>query len=136
MSYTQMNGALGKVIATVTLIGALALPLAAPTQAAEGRNVAFAAGVAAGMFGGALLAPRPVYLPMAIPLVASAITPRHALFPLSTQAPLQSLLPFCDAATKITAFVAICLATLLLITVEVRCGVQPPSPAAEDFLFD
>ena len=43
---------------------------------------------------------------------------------------------FWDAATKITALVAICLATLLLITVEVRCGVQPPSPAAEDFLFD
>jgi hypothetical protein len=43
---------------------------------------------------------------------------------------------FWDAATKISAFVAICLATLLLITVEVRCGVQPPSPTAEDFLFD
>ncbi|MFZ0836000.1 MAG: hypothetical protein WAM77_00985, partial [Xanthobacteraceae bacterium] len=31
------------------------------TQAAEGRNAAFAAGVAAGVVGGALLAPRPAY---------------------------------------------------------------------------
>ncbi len=56
-----MNGAPAKVIATATMIGGLALPLAAPTQAAEGRNAAFAAGVAAGVVGGALLAPRPAY---------------------------------------------------------------------------
>jgi hypothetical protein len=43
---------------------------------------------------------------------------------------------FWAAATKVVAFVAICLATLLLITVEVQCGLQPPSPTAEDFLFD
>ena len=43
---------------------------------------------------------------------------------------------FWAAATKIAAFVAICLATLLLIIVEVQCGVQPPSPTVEDFLFD
>ena len=56
-----MNCTVTKGIATATLIGALALPLAAPSQAAEGRNAAFAAGVAAGVVGGALLAPRPAY---------------------------------------------------------------------------
>ena len=86
------------------------------------------------MFGGALLAPRPVYLPMAIPLVASAITPRHALFPLTQR--VNPYYHFVMQPRRLPAFVAICRATLLLITVEVRCGVKPPSPAAEDFLFD
>ncbi len=43
---------------------------------------------------------------------------------------------FWAGATKVTAVVAICLATLLLITVEVRCGVPPPSPTPGEFLFD
>ena len=56
-----MDGTIIRVIATAALAGALALPIAAPTQAAEGRNAAFAAGVAAGVVGGTLLAPRPAY---------------------------------------------------------------------------
>jgi hypothetical protein len=56
-----MNCAVNKIFAIAALVGALALPLAAPTQAADGRNAAFAAGVAAGVVGGALLAPRPAY---------------------------------------------------------------------------
>ena len=43
----------GSILATGALIGALALASATPTQAAEGRNAAFAAGVAAGVLGGA-----------------------------------------------------------------------------------
>jgi hypothetical protein len=45
----------GSILATGALIGALALASATPTQAAEGRNAAFAAGVAAGALGGAAL---------------------------------------------------------------------------------
>ena len=56
-----MNGTSTKVIATAALVGALAVVSTAPTQAANGRNAAFAAGVAAGVIGGALLAPRPAY---------------------------------------------------------------------------
>lgn len=56
-----MNGTIAKVAAMAALIGALVIPAATPTQAAEGRNAAFAAGVAAGVVGGALLAPRPAY---------------------------------------------------------------------------
>jgi hypothetical protein len=43
---------------------------------------------------------------------------------------------FWAGAAKGAPFVAICLATLLLITIEVQCGQQPPSPSAEEFLFD
>jgi hypothetical protein len=43
---------------------------------------------------------------------------------------------FWASATKVTAFVAICLATLFLISIEVRCGVPPPSTPADEFLFD
>jgi hypothetical protein len=43
---------------------------------------------------------------------------------------------FWASAAKAAAFVAICLATLMLITIEVQCGQQPPSPTAEEFLFD
>jgi hypothetical protein len=50
-----MNSTFGRIIATGGLVGALALASAAPTQAAEGRNAAFAAGVAAGALGGAVL---------------------------------------------------------------------------------
>ena len=56
-----MDGTIAKVIATAAIVGSLTLPLATPTQAAQGRNAAFAAGVAAGVIGGALLAPRPAY---------------------------------------------------------------------------
>ena len=48
-----MNSTFGRIIAAGALVGALALASAAPTQAAEGRNAAFAAGVAAGALGGA-----------------------------------------------------------------------------------
>ncbi len=50
-----MNSTLGRIIAAGGLVGALALASAAPTQAAGGRNAAFAAGVAAGVLGGAVL---------------------------------------------------------------------------------
>ena len=40
-----MNSTLGKVVATGALVGALAIAAAVPTQAAQGRNAAFAAGV-------------------------------------------------------------------------------------------
>jgi hypothetical protein len=43
---------------------------------------------------------------------------------------------FWASAARGAAFVAICLAALVLITIEVQCGQQPPSPAAEEFLFD
>ena len=56
-----MDGTIAKVIATAAIVGSLTLPLSTPTQAAQGRNAAFAAGVAAGVIGGALLAPRPAY---------------------------------------------------------------------------
>ncbi len=42
---------------------------------------------------------------------------------------------FWAEAANLAAFVAVCLATLLLITVEVQRGYQPPSPAPEEFLF-
>jgi hypothetical protein len=50
-----MNNTLGKVVAIGALIGALAVASAVPTQAAQGRNAAFAAGVAARALGGATL---------------------------------------------------------------------------------
>ena len=50
-----MNTTLGRIIATSSLVGALAVASAAPTQAAEGRNAAFAAGAVAGALGGAAL---------------------------------------------------------------------------------
>ena len=56
-----MYGTIAKVAGMAALIGALVIPAATRTQAAEGRNAAFAAGVAAGVVGGALLAPRPAY---------------------------------------------------------------------------
>jgi hypothetical protein len=62
-----MDGTLAKVIATAALVGTLVLPVATPTQAAEGRNAAFAAGVAAGVIGGALVAPRPAYPAYGVP---------------------------------------------------------------------
>ena len=45
----------GKIVIAAALAGALAMASVAPTQAAEGRNAAFAAGVAAGVLGGAAL---------------------------------------------------------------------------------
>lgn len=45
----------GKIVIAAVLAGALGLASAAPSQAAEGRNAAFAAGVAAGALGGAAL---------------------------------------------------------------------------------
>jgi hypothetical protein len=60
-----MNSTFCRIAATGALLGALAVATAAPIQAAEGRNAAFAAGVAAGALGGAALgggyAPYPVY---------------------------------------------------------------------------
>lgn len=50
-----MNSTLGKVVATGALVGALAIAGAVPTQAAQGRNAAFATGVAVGALGGAAL---------------------------------------------------------------------------------
>jgi hypothetical protein len=50
-----MNNTLAKVVVTGALVGALAVASAGPTQAAQGRNAAFAAGVAAGALGGAAL---------------------------------------------------------------------------------
>ena len=50
-----MNNTLGKIVATGALVGALAVASAVPIQAAEGRNAAFAAGVATGALGGAAL---------------------------------------------------------------------------------
>jgi hypothetical protein len=50
-----MNNTLGKVIAAGALVGALALAGTGPTYAANGRNAAFAAGVGAGLAGGAVL---------------------------------------------------------------------------------
>jgi hypothetical protein len=43
-----------KIIAAAGLIGALAVANATPSQAAEGRNAAFAAGVGVGLLGGAV----------------------------------------------------------------------------------
>jgi hypothetical protein len=61
----DMNSTFRRIGATGALLGALAIASAAPTQAAEGRNAAFAAGVAAGALGGAALgggyAPYPAY---------------------------------------------------------------------------
>jgi hypothetical protein len=42
---------------------------------------------------------------------------------------------FWAAAEKVAAFIAICLLTLLLISIEIHLGVQPPSPSPEEFLF-
>jgi hypothetical protein len=50
-----MNSTRCKIVVTGALVGALALASAVPTQAAQGRNAAFAAGVAAGALGGAAL---------------------------------------------------------------------------------
>ena len=50
-----MNSTLGKVVATGALAGALAIAGAVPTQAAQGRNAAFATGVAVGALGSAAL---------------------------------------------------------------------------------
>src|SRR5262245_48320548 len=51
----SMRSTILKGIAAAGLIGALAVAAATPSQAAQGRNAAFAAGVAAGAVGGALL---------------------------------------------------------------------------------
>jgi hypothetical protein len=50
-----MNNTLGKIVAAGALAGALALVGTAPSYAANGRNAAFAAGVGAGLVGGAVL---------------------------------------------------------------------------------
>jgi hypothetical protein len=50
-----MNNTLAKIVTTGALVGALAVASAVPTQAAQGRNAAFAAGVAARALGGAAL---------------------------------------------------------------------------------
>jgi hypothetical protein len=42
---------------------------------------------------------------------------------------------FWAAAEKVAAFTAICVLTLLLISIEIDMGVQPPSPSPEEFLF-
>ena len=42
---------------------------------------------------------------------------------------------FWAAAEKVSAFTAICLLTLLLISIEIDLGVQPPSPSPKEFLF-
>ena len=41
-----------------------------------------------------------------------------------------------EAAEKVAAFIAICLLTLLLISIESHFGIEPPSPAQGEFLFD
>ena len=48
-----MHSTLGKIIAASALVGVLAITSAAPSQAAQGRNAAFAAGVGVGLLGGA-----------------------------------------------------------------------------------
>jgi len=50
-----MRNTISGIIATDALVGALAIANATPSQAAQGRNAAFAAGVAAGAIGGAAL---------------------------------------------------------------------------------
>jgi hypothetical protein len=50
-----MYTTLGKFIAAGALVGTLAVVGAAPSQAAQGRNAAFAAGVGVGLLGGAAL---------------------------------------------------------------------------------
>jgi hypothetical protein len=42
---------------------------------------------------------------------------------------------FWVAAEKVAAFFAICLLTLLLISIESHFGIDPPSPAQGGFLF-
>jgi hypothetical protein len=60
-----MNSRFGQIVSVSAVVGALAVASAAPIQAAEGRNAAFAAGVAAGVLGGAAVAgavaPYPAY---------------------------------------------------------------------------
>ena len=55
MNNTLAKITLAKIVTTGALVGALGVASAMPTQAAEGRNAAFAAGVAAGALGGAAL---------------------------------------------------------------------------------
>jgi hypothetical protein len=50
-----MNSTLGKLVVTGALIGAVAVAGVVPAQAAQGRNAAFATGVAVGAVGGAAL---------------------------------------------------------------------------------
>jgi hypothetical protein len=50
-----MQIAFSRIIASSALVGALAVASTAPSHAAQGRNAAFAAGVAAGALGGAAL---------------------------------------------------------------------------------
>jgi hypothetical protein len=40
---------------------------------------------------------------------------------------------FWSAAEKVAAFIAICLLTLLLISIETQFGIEPPSPALGEF---
>jgi hypothetical protein len=42
---------------------------------------------------------------------------------------------FWAAAEKVAAFIAICLLTLLLISIESQFGIQPPTPVQGEFLF-
>jgi hypothetical protein len=42
---------------------------------------------------------------------------------------------FWAAAEKVAAFTAICLLTLLLISIETHFRVEPPSPVQGEFLF-
>jgi len=43
---------------------------------------------------------------------------------------------FWAAAEKVAGFVALCLLTLLLISIEIQFGIKPPSPIHEECLFD